>query len=61
MLATDMLDKVETYTHIHFKGKHRDIYSTPAKIQRAIFNLLHIKYEYKGEEVNSEPLVPQNL
>lgn len=61
MSATDMLDKVETYTHIHFNGKYRDIHSTPTKVQRTIFDLLHIKYEYKGEEVNSEPQAPQDL
>lgn len=55
MSETDMLDKVETYTRIHFNGKYRDVFTTPTKTQRTIFDLLKIKYEYKGEELNAEP------
>lgn len=61
MSATEMLDKVETYTHIHFRGKYHDVYSTPTKGQRAVFNLLGIKYEYKGEDKNAEPQTPQEM
>ena len=56
-----MLDRVETYTRIHFSSKYNDIYTTPTKTQRAIFDLLGIKYAYKGEELNSDPEAPQNL
>lgn len=55
MSATDMLDKVETYTHIHFKGKYRDVYSTPTKIQRDVFDLLGLKYRHKGTWVEQKP------
>lgn len=61
MSETDMLDKVETYTRIHFNGKYRDVFTTPTKTQRTIFDLLKIKYEYKGEELNAEPQAPQEM
>ena len=57
----DILDKVETYTRIHFGGKYNDVHTTPTKAQRTIFDLLGIKYAYKGEELNAEPEAPQNL
>ena len=61
MSEMDMLDRVETYTRIHFSGRYNDVYTTPTKTQRAIFDLLGIKYAYKGEELNSDPEAPQNL
>lgn len=59
--ASDMLDKVETYSKVHFIGKYKDAYSTPTLKQRQVFDLLGIKYIYKGEEQNCEPQAPQDL
>jgi len=61
MSETDILDRVETYTRIHFEGKYKDVWSTPTKIQRLIFDKLGIKYEYKGEGSNAEPVAPKDL
>lgn len=52
--ASDMLDKVETYSKVHFMGKYKDTYSTPTLKQRQVFDILGIKYTYKGEELNCE-------
>ncbi len=59
--AADMLDKVETYSKVHFAGKYKDGYSTPTLKQRQVFDLLGIKYVYKGEEQNCELQAPQDL
>ena len=59
--AADMLDKVETYSRVHFVGKYKDSWSTPTLKQRQVFDILGIKYIYKGEEQNCEPQVPQDL
>jgi len=59
--AADMLDKVETYSKVHFVGKYKDTFSTPTLKQRQIFDLLGIKYIYKGEEQNCESQAPQDL
>jgi len=61
MSESDMLDRVETYTRIRFKGKYWDVWSTPTKTQRLIFDKLGIKYKYKGEEANAEPAAPADL
>lgn len=61
MSEMDMLDKVETYSRIHFGGKYNDVYTTPTKAQRTVFDLLGIKYAYKGEELNADSEAPQNL
>lgn len=59
--ASDMLDKVETYSKVHFVGKYKDRFTTATLKQRQIFDLLGIKYVYKGEEVNAEPQAPNDL
>ena len=59
--ASDMLDKVETYSKVHFVGKYKDAFSTPTLKQRQVFDILGIKYTYKGEEQNAEPKAPQEL
>ena len=59
--AADMLDKVETYSKVHFVGKYKDAFSTPTLKQRQVFDILGIKYVYKGEEKNCEPQAPQDL
>lgn len=56
-----MLDKVETYSKVHFVGKYKDAWSTPTLKQRQVFDILGIKYIYKGEEQNCEPQAPQDL
>ena len=56
-----MLDKVETYSKVHFVGKYKDSFSTPTLKQRQVFDILGIKYTYKGEEQNAEPKAPQEL
>lgn len=48
--AADMLDKVETYSKVHFVGNYKDSWSTPTLKQRQVFDILGIKYIYKGEE-----------
>lgn len=58
---SDMLDKVETYCKIHFAGKYKDIFSTPTKTQRTVFDLLGIKYIYKGEPQNDDLTPPEDL
>jgi transposase len=45
----DMLRKVETYAAIRFKGKYKDVYSTPTQAQRLIFDIFQIPYTFKGE------------
>jgi len=59
--AADMLDKVETYSKVHFVGKYKDSWSTPTLKQRQVFDILGIKYTYKGEVQNCEPQAPQDL
>lgn len=59
--AADMLDKVETYSRVYFIGKYRDGFTTPTLKQRKIFDLLGIKYVFKGEEQNAETQASQDL
>lgn len=58
---SDMLDKVETYSKVHFAGKYKDIFTTPTKTQRMVFDLLGIKYIYKGEPQNDDLTPPEEL
>lgn len=58
---SDMLDKVETYSKVHFTGKYKDIFTTPTKTQRLVFDLMGIKYVYKGESQNDDPTPPEEL
>ena len=58
---TDMLDRVDTYSRIHFDGKYKDVFTTPTKTQRLVFDLLGIKYVYKGEPKNDELTPPEEL
>lgn len=58
---SDMLDKVETYSKVHFTGKYKDIFTTPTKTQRMVFDLLGIKYVYKGEPQNDDLTPPEEL
>lgn len=58
---SDMLDKVETYSRVHFSGKYKDIFTTPTKTQRMVFDLLGIKYVYKGVPQNDDLTPPEEL
>ena len=58
---SDMLDKVETYSKVLFTGKYKDIFTTPNKTQRMIFDLLGIKYVYKGQPQNDDLTPPEEL
>ena len=58
---SDMLDKVETYSRVHFEGKYKDVFTTPTKTQRLVFDLLGIKYVYKGEPQNDDLTPPEEL
>ncbi len=44
----DFLEKVTTYTRIHFKGKYKDVYTVPTASQRFAFDFFNITYSYKG-------------
>ena len=46
---------------VHFTGKYRDIFTTPTKTQRLVFDLPGIKYVYKGEPQNDDYNYPQIL
>ena len=50
----DMLDKVDSYARIHFTGKYKDVYTTPTASQRKVFDLLGIKYQFKGKNHNAD-------
>ncbi|MDC7230724.1 MAG: hypothetical protein PQJ48_10475, partial [Sphaerochaetaceae bacterium] len=52
----DMLNKVATYSRIHFTGTYKDLWTVPTKAQRLVFDLLKIKYHWKGETMNVEEL-----
>ena len=56
---SDMLDKVESYSRIHFEGKYKDVFTTPTKAQRLVFDLLGIPYVYKGEPQNDDLTPPK--
>jgi len=50
-----------TYSKVHFVGKYKDSWSTPTLKQRQVFDILGVKYVYKGEEQNCEPQAPEEL
>ena len=58
---SDMLDKVETYSRVHFEGRYKDVFTTPTKTQRLVFDLFGIKYVYKGEPQNDDLTPPEEL
>ena len=41
-----------TYSKCHFASKYKDVYTSPTKGQRIIFNLLRIPYMWKGKKVS---------
>jgi len=50
----EILNKVTTYSRIHYRGKYNDVFSVPTKSQRIIFDLFDIKYEWRGKLVNDD-------
>ena len=57
----NLLDKVETYSKVLFTRKYKDIFTTPNKTQRMVFDLLGIKYVYKGQPQNDDLTPPEEL
>ena len=56
----DFLEKVDTYTRIHFENKYKDVYTIPTAAQRDIFDFFKLEYCYKGKTVNAKKeSVPQ--
>ena len=54
-----VLNKVATYSKIHYKGKYKDVYTVPTKAQRLIFDLFNIKYQWKNKVVNDDEATTQ--
>jgi len=50
----DFLEKVDTYTRIHFENKYKDVYTIPTAAQRDIFDFFKIEYFHKGNKVNAK-------
>ena len=50
----DFLEKVDTYTRIHFENRYKDVYTIPTAAQRDIFDFFKLEYCYKGQEVNAK-------
>jgi hypothetical protein len=42
-----MLNKVATYSRIHFTGTYKDLWTVPTKAQRLIFDLLKMMMNRK--------------
>lgn len=51
----EFLDKVASYTKVHFEGKYRDVYTIPTANQRHVFNMLGLPYKYKDVQYNLKP------
>ena len=49
----DPLEKVDTYTRIHFENKYKDVYTKPTVAQRDIFDFFELECCYKKNIVNS--------
>lgn len=50
----DFLEKVASYTRVHFDGRYKDVFTIPTASQRLVFDLMGIPYVYKGVEHNSK-------
>ena len=48
----EFLRHAASYSKCHFAGKYNDVYTSPTKGQRMIFNLLRIPYMWKGKKVS---------
>jgi transposase len=51
----EFLDKVASYTKVHFEGKYKDVYTVPTANQRHVFDMLELPYRYKGVAYNMPP------
>ena len=51
----EFLDKVASYTKLHFEGKYKDVYTVPTANQRHVFDILELPYRYKGVAYNQRP------
>ena len=54
----DFLEKVASYTRIHFENKYKDVYSVPTAAQRFVFDYMGIPYYYKGNVRNAKQHEP---
>ena len=54
----DFLEKVASYTRIHFESKYKDVYSVPTAAQRFVFDYMGIPYYYKGNVRNAKQHEP---
>jgi len=52
--SKEILNKVTTYSRIHYRGKYNDVFSVPTKSQRLIFDLFDIKYTWGEKLVNED-------
>lgn len=50
----EFLEKVASYTKVHFENMYKDVYSIPTASQRLVFDLLGIQYTYKGVGYNKQ-------
>ena len=48
----EFLRHAASYSKCHFASKYKDVYTSPTKGQRMIFNLLRIPYMWKGKKVS---------
>lgn len=56
----DFLEKVDTYTRIHFANKYKDVYTIPTAAQRDIFDFFKLEYCHKGHSVNAKQTAAKN-
>ena len=50
----EFLDKVTSYTRVHFEGKYKDVYTVPTANQRHVFDMLELPYSYKNIVYNQK-------
>ena len=50
----EFLDKVASYTRIHFEGRYKDVFTVPTANQRHVFDMLELPYEYKEKSFNQK-------
>lgn len=48
----EFLDKVDSYSRVHFSGRYKDVHSTPTAAQRLIFDLMGLPYQFQGKMHN---------
>ena len=56
----DFLEKVDTYTRIHFENKYKDVYTIPTAAQRDIFDFFELEYCYKNRGVKAKLTTTKN-